>query len=197
MLDGETQDNFDRMVNASERMQAMITDLLELSMVNTQGRPFVQVDLSQVAAEVVSDLEPRLTRTGGQVVVEALPSIEADPIQIYQVLQNLIGNALKFHKPDIPPIIKVSGSVTRSQSGKGESVSIQVQDNGIGFDEQQFETILQPFRRLHGRSKYEGNGIGLAIVKKIIERHHGEISAHSAPGEGSTFIITLPVKVKV
>jgi PAS domain S-box-containing protein len=193
-LEKETQDNFQRMMNASERMQVMIKDLLDLSRVNRQGQPFVPVDLSAVAAEVVSDLEPRILRTSGQVVVEALPTIEADPIQIEQVLQNLIGNGLKFHKPGTQPLVKVSSSILRSPNHPGEMVSIQVEDNGIGFDEQQFETILQPFQRLHGRSEFEGTGIGLAIVKKIIDRHHGEISAHSTPGVGSTFIVTLPMK---
>jgi PAS domain S-box-containing protein len=193
-LDEHTQDSFRRMLNASERMQAMIDDLLELSRVNTQGRPFVPVDLAKVAADVVSDLEPRILHTGGQVLVEALPCVEADPIQIHQVLQNLIANGLKFHKPGTSPLVKLSGTVAGSQNGKGELVSIRIEDNGIGFDEGQFEKILQPFRRLHTRSEYEGNGIGLAIVKKIIDRHHGEISAHSTPGEGSTFIITLPLE---
>jgi PAS domain S-box-containing protein len=193
-LDENTRDGLQRMLSASERMQAMIDDLLQLSRVNTQGRPFVPVDLAKVAAEVVSDLEPRILRTGGQVVVEALPCVEADPIQIHQVLQNLIGNGLKFHKPGTPPIVKVSGTVTQSRTGRGELVSIQVADNGIGFEEARFEKILQPFQRLHVRSEYEGTGIGLAIVKKIVERHHGEISAHSTPGEGSTFLITLPVR---
>jgi PAS domain S-box-containing protein len=194
-LDDESQDSFQRMLSATERMQLMIDNLLELARVNTKGRPFVPVDLSKVAAEVISDLEQRILQTGGQVEVEALPCVEADPIQIHQVLQNLIGNGLKFHNADTPPIVKVSGTITKSRIGKGEVVSIQVEDNGIGFEEQQFEKILQPFQRLHSRNKYEGTGMGLAIVKKIVERHHGEISAHSTPGKGSTFIITLPVKV--
>lgn len=193
-LDEEAQDSFRRMINAAERMQVMIDDLLQLSRVNEQRRPFVRVDLSRVAAEVVSDLEPRIQQTGGQVVVEGLPWVEADPIQIHQVLQNLIGNGLKFHKPGTPPIVKVSGAVVKARTGKGEVVRIEVADNGIGFDEGQFERILQPFQRLHSRSEYEGTGIGLAIVKKILERHHGEIAARSRPGEGSTFIITLPGK---
>ncbi|RPI84114.1 MAG: PAS domain S-box protein [Chloroflexi bacterium] len=194
-LDEESQDSFQRMLSATGRMQLMIDNLLELARVNTKGRPFVPVDLSNVAAEVVCDLEQRILHTGGQVVVEALPWVEADPIQIHQVLQNLIGNGLKFHKADTPPIVNVSSTIAKSRIGKGEVVSIQVKDNGIGFEEQQFEKILQPFQRLHGRSNYEGIGMGLAIVKKIVERHHGEISAHSTPGEGSTFFITLPAKV--
>ncbi len=191
-LDEETQDSFERMINASERMHAMIEDLLELSRVNTQGSSFVPVDLSEMAADVVSDLEARIQQTGGQVLIEALPRIEADPVQIHLVFQNLIGNGLKFHKPDSPPLVKVTGSTIQSKEGR--KVVIRVEDNGIGFDEQEFEKILLPFHRLHGRNEYEGTGIGLAIVKKIIERHHGEIAAHSIPGEGTTFLITLPIK---
>ena len=130
-------------------------------------------------------------------MVGELPSIEADPIQIQQVLQNLIGNGLKFHQPNQPPLVKVSSTVVPSSNGKGPIVTIQVEDNGIGFDEQEFANILLPFKRLHGRSEFEGTGIGLAIVKKIIDRHYGEISAHSTPGVGSTFIVTLPVKQTV
>lgn len=193
-LDQDTQDNFQRMINASERMQAMIDDLLNISRISTRGRPFMSVDLSQIMAEVSSDLEPRILSTGGQVLYEQLPTIEADPIQMRQVFQNLIGNALKFHKPGVPPRVNVSSQTLQSPANQHRTVSILVEDNGIGFDEQQFETILQPFRRLHGRSQYEGTGIGLAIVKKIIERHHGEMVARSTPGVGSTFIITLPVK---
>jgi signal transduction histidine kinase len=193
-LDEETQDSLQRMISATERMQAMIDDLLKLARVNTQGEPFVPVDLSKVAAEVVLDLELHLLRTGGQVVVDQLPWIEADPLQMHQMLQNLLGNGLKFHKPGTPPVVKVSGTATQSASGKGEVVSIRVEDNGIGFDEQQFERILQPFQRVHSRREYAGTGIGLAIVKKIIDRHHGGISVQSTPGTGSTFIVTLPVK---
>jgi PAS domain S-box-containing protein len=193
-LDGETQDIFQRMLNANERMQAMIDDLLELSRISTKGRSFMIVDLDTVAEEVVSDLEPRILRAGGQVILEKLPSIEADPLQIHQVLQNLISNAIKFNQPGVPPRVKVSGQVIKAPTGKGQLAIIQVQDNGIGFNEEQFEKIMQPFQRLHGRGEYEGTGMGLAIVKKIVERHHGEISAHSAPGKGATFTITLPVK---
>jgi PAS domain S-box-containing protein len=194
VLDEGTQDSFQRMLSATGRMQVMIDDLLQLSRLNTEGMPFAPVDLSVVAAEVLSDLEPRIRRMSAQVIVEALPCVEADPIQIHQVLQNLIVNGLKFHKPGTPPIVKVSSTITSSPARKGELVSIRVEDNGIGFEEGQFEKILQPFQRLHSRSEYEGTGIGLAIVKKIIDRHQGEISARSTPGEGSTFIITLPVK---
>jgi PAS domain S-box-containing protein len=193
-LDDETQDSLQRMIGASERMQAMIQDLLELSRISTQGRPFTRVNLSQVAADVVSDLEARIHRTGGQVIIEPLPVIEADPMQIHQVMQNIIANALKFHRPGTPPVVKIYSQGDQEKNSPRQRVCIYIQDNGIGFDETFFEQMLQPFKRLHGRSKYEGNGMGLAIVKKIIDRHQGKITARSRPNEGATFIITLPVK---
>ncbi len=193
-LDAGTQDSFQRMVSASERMQAMIQDLLELSRVSTRGRPFTQVDLSRVAADVVSDLEARIHRTGGQVIIGSLPSIEADSMQIHQALQNIIANALKFHKPGTPPVVRVTSQIIQGNSPNQPLVCISIEDNGIGFDETHFDQMLQPFKRLQGRSQYEGNGMGLAIVKKIIDRHQGEIIARSRPGQGATFILTLPVK---
>lgn len=193
-LDEDTQDSFERMLLAVDRMQKMIQDLLELSRVNTQTNPLVDVDLSRVTAEVVSDLDALIHRTKGQVIIDPLPVIQADPIQMHRVLQNIIGNALKFHKPDTPPVVKVSSEMLNEGNTAGQKVLIRVEDNGIGFEEAQFAQILQPFRRLHGHSEYEGTGFGLTIVKKIIERHQGDITAKSHPGQGSTFIITLPIK---
>lgn len=193
-LDEETADAFQRMIGASDRMQAMIQDLLSLSRVSTQGRPFTEVDLSVVAADVVSDLEARIHRTSGQVIVEPLPVIEADPMQMHQALQNIVANALKFHRPGIPPVVRISAQVYQDKITARENARISIQDNGIGFDPEQFDQMLQPFKRLQGRGQYEGNGMGLAIVKKIIDRHQGEITATSQPGEGATFILTLPVR---
>lgn len=188
-LDAEQRDYLERMQQASRRMSRMVEDLLALSRVCTRGKPFLPVRLSDIAADLISDLEMQLDRTGGKVEVGALPVIEADPSQMRQLLQNLVSNALKYHKPGVPPLVRIS-----SKKYSIDRVQILVEDNGIGFDEKNLDYILQPFHRLVGRSEYEGTGMGLAISKKIVERHAGEISARSKPGEGSTFILTLPVK---
>lgn len=193
-LEEKPKDYLERMTSAADRMQEMIDDLLELSRVNSQGGDFIKVDLAEVAAEIVSNLETRIQAAQGQVALDPLPAIEADPIQMRQLLQNLIGNAIKYHKPGVPPRVRVSAQANPPKNGNGATVTIQVEDNGIGFDEAQAERIFQPFQRLHGRGEYEGTGIGLSICRKIVERHKGRITAHSRPGEGSTFIITLPFK---
>jgi light-regulated signal transduction histidine kinase (bacteriophytochrome) len=188
-LDDETHDYLERMLSAASRMRAMINDLLALSRVTTQGRPFEQVDLNEVAREVLSDLETRIERTGGKVEVGDLPTLEADPLQMHQLLQNLIGNGLKFHKPDEPPVVRLFGQCLEAS----QEALIFIEDNGIGFEEQYVERIFQPFQRLHGMNQYEGSGMGLAICRKIVERHSGSIIARSAPGEGASFTIQLPV----
>jgi PAS domain S-box-containing protein len=180
----------ERMQGAAGRMQILIEDLLAFSRVTTRARAFVLVDLSQIVQEVVSDLEAHVEQTGGCVEVGELPAIEADLTQMRQLLQNLIGNALKFHGEGEAPVIKV-------QSRESEDVrhcQITIEDNGIGFDDKYLDRIFTVFRRLHGRGEYEGTGIGLAICRKIAERHSGSITATSTPGRGSTFIITLPFK---
>ena len=190
----EEQDYLNRMVGATQRMQRMIEDLLTFSRVTTKGKPFQQVDLNQVAEEVLSDLEVRVERTGGMVNVGRLPALVADPIQMHQLLQNLIGNALKYHRADVAPQVDVDAEVIKQNSNRnGDFVRLKVTDNGIGFDEDLAERIFQPFERLHGRSEYEGTGMGLAICRKIVERHQGTITARSKTGEGSTFIIELPM----
>ena len=198
----DEQDYLNRMVSASERMQKMIHDLLTFSRVTTKGQPFVEVDLNTVVGEVLEDLEVRIERSGAAVQVEGLPVLEADAMQMQQLLQNLIGNALKYQQPGTRPEVRVIGQVLpvepggRDGSAKGqrEWVSIQVIDNGIGFDEQYTDRIFQPFERLHGRSEFEGTGMGLAICRKIVERHHGTLTARSQPGSGSMFVVTLPRK---
>jgi PAS domain S-box-containing protein len=189
-LDNDARDYLERMLNAASRMRAMINDLLALSRVTTQGRPFEQVNLNDVAHEVLSDLETRIERTGGKVEVGDLPTLEADPLQMHQLLQNLIGNALKFHKPDQQPQLRLYAECVKD----GRQVIMYIEDQGIGFEEQYLERIFQPFQRLHGMSQYEGSGMGLAICRKIVERHSGTITAHSTPGAGATFVITMPIR---
>ena len=179
----------ERMQNAAGRMQTLINDLLTFSRVTTKAQPFVKVDLNRIAREVVSDLETRVQQTGGRVEISSLPSIEADALQMRQLLQNLIGNALKFHRSGVPPIVKVE-----SAGSSNGHCQINVEDNGIGFDEKYLDRIFTPFQRLHARGEYEGTGIGLAVCRKIIERHGGNITAKSTPGSGTTFIINLPVR---
>ncbi|MBI5484014.1 MAG: hypothetical protein HY888_06085, partial [Deltaproteobacteria bacterium] len=121
-----------------------------------------------------------------------LPSVMADKMQMAQLFQNLIGNALKFRKEEVPPLIRVSGRTLEDGSAE-----ITIEDNGIGFDEKYLDRIYTLFQRLHGRDEYEGTGIGLALCSKIIERHKGTIAARSIPGQGATFIVTLPANNSV
>jgi PAS domain S-box-containing protein len=176
-----------RMESAAARMQTLIEGLLSVSRVTTKAEPFDAVDLGEIAREVVSDLETQLEDTGGRVVVRELPIVEADRLQMRQLLQNLIGNALKFHKPDEPPMVTVYEQ--RSENG---SASIAVSDNGVGFEGRYAERIFIAFERLHGRAEYDGTGIGLALCRKIVQRHGGTMEARSVPGVGSTFAFTLP-----
>ena len=199
-LPAEATDYLLRMQNAAARMQTLINDLLSFSRVTTQAQPFVRVDLAMIARDVVSDLEGRLEETHGRVEIAALPTIEADPTQMRQLLQNLLSNALKFHRPDVAPSVRVSGRLLNGSSRSPAQPAtegvceISVADNGIGFDEKYLDRIFTIFQRLHGRNQYEGTGLGLAICRKIVQRHRGQITAHSTPGQGATFVVTLPVR---
>jgi light-regulated signal transduction histidine kinase (bacteriophytochrome) len=186
------RDYLERMQNAAQRMQSLIEDLLTLSRVTTRAQPFVSVDLAQVAQEVLSDLEVAIQQSDAHVEVGELATITADPLQMRQLLQNLIGNALKFHRQQEPPFVKIYTEATRALNGS-EFCQIIVEDRGIGFDEKYLGRIFNVFQRLHGRSEYEGTGIGLAICRKIAERHNGSITATSILGHGAKFIVTLPM----
>lgn len=196
---GEGRMYIERMRNAAARMRVLIDDLLTFSRVTTKAQPFVPVDLNEVARQVADDLSPRLESTHGTIELGDLPTLTADAQQMYQMMQNLLGNAVKFHKPDLPPLVKVSSEVlpasTESDAEGLESEArylIRIEDNGIGFDEKYTDRIFTVFQRLHGKDKYEGTGIGLAVVRKIVERHGGMIVASSSPGKGATFLVTLP-----
>lgn len=187
-LDTQGRDYIERMQSAARRMQVLINDLLSFSRVTTKAQPFIPVDLNEIAREVVHDLEIRMHDAAGAMSVGELPVIDADPLQMRQLLQNLASNGLKFHRPGVPPHVEIRGA---TNDGLAE---ITVSDNGIGFDQKYADRIFTMFERLHGKGKYEGTGIGLAICRKIAERHGGEIRAQSTPGEGSTFTVSLPVR---
>jgi PAS domain S-box-containing protein len=200
------RDYLDRMQNAAARMQTLIYDLLTFSRVISRNEPFVPVDLKRVTQEVISDLEVRIEKSGAKIELGDLPTIEADAPQMRQLLLNLIGNALKFHAPGKSPVVQVSARMISAAAGaKGSAggevtghaagttcCELTVKDNGIGFDEKYLDRIFAVFQRLHGRQEYEGTGIGLAVCRRIVDRHGGRITAHSKPGEGATFIVTLP-----
>jgi PAS domain S-box-containing protein len=186
-LDEQGKDYILRMQNSAKRMAELIRDLLKYSRVATRTDPLDTVDLREAVMEVVSDLEPRIHRLGANVEVFELPAITAEKSQMRQLFQNIISNALKFHGEE-QARIKIHSQCT------DYDCRIFVEDNGIGFDETFLDRIFVPFQRLHGRSAYEGTGMGLAICRKIVERYGGSIIAKSKPGKGSTFIISLPVK---
>ena len=188
-LEQTGNDYLNRMLDAAQRMQSLLKGLLEYSKVTTKADPFVEVELAEIVGEVLCDLEIKIKRTGAEVRVLELPVVKADPTQMRQLFQNLIANALKFHKEDDKPAIEVSSAVAEGK------LRIMVKDNGIGFEEKHLERIFAPFERLHGRSsQYEGTGMGLAICRRIVQRHGGSITAKSTLGQETTFIITLPSK---
>lgn len=189
LLDDQAKDYMDRMQNATVRMEELIDSLLMLSRVSTKARPFAPVDLNKIVAGVLNDLEILLKNSGGSVEVQPLPTLDADAFQMRQLFQNLITNALKFRKDGETPVVTLTSRMTDDHFWE-----IRVEDNGIGFDPQFAERIFKPFERLHGRSKFEGSGVGLAICQKIALRHNGTITAHSVTGKGSIFIIVLPAK---
>ena len=193
-LDDEGQQYIDFMTDAAARMQTLVSDLLALSRVTTAAHPFEDLSLAEVFDTVLSDLSVRLEEAGGQVEVSATPTIEADRTQMEQLFRNLIGNALKFCRPGVPPhvTVEVAAQAQPIDTVPGPAHDIVVTDNGIGFELSQGSKLFQPFKRLHARHQYEGAGIGLAICEKIVLRHHGRITASGTPGAGATFTVTLP-----
>ena len=189
----EVQDYLERMQSAAARMRTLINDLLAFSRVIRSSEPFVAVDLGVITKEVLGDLEVRIEKSGAKIELQQLPTIEADPMQLRQLMLNLLSNALKFQAPGATPEIKISARTFEPLSREPQC-ELQVQDNGIGFDEKYMDKIFAVFQRLHGRTEYEGTGVGLAVCRRIVDRHHGTITAKSQPGKGATFIVTLPVK---
>jgi PAS domain S-box-containing protein len=198
-LEAETLDYLQRMQKAASRMQNLINDLLTFSRVTTKAQPFKQVNLARLAEEVAEDLEGRIEITKGRVELGNLPVIDAEPLQMRQLIQNLIGNALKFRRPDAPPVVKIDAKIYSGVLPEAPAniaaqslCELTVSDNGIGFDEKYLDRIFNVFQRLHTRNEYEGTGMGLAIARKIVIYHGGHITAKSAPDKGATFIVNLP-----
>ncbi|MEC4982823.1 MAG: PAS domain S-box protein [Oscillatoria sp. PMC 1068.18] len=189
-LNPQAEDYLKRMVNAGQRMQVLIEDLLTFSRLTTRIRPFEPIELNSIITEVLSDLEATIEQTKSKVEVGNLPTIEADSLQMRQLFQNLIANALKFQEPNTLPLVKIYSVSPPNE----ETLKFVVEDNGIGFEEKYLERIFSPFQRLHSRSEYPGTGMGLAICRKIVELHQGKITAQSSLGEGSKFIVTLPLQ---
>lgn len=177
------------------RMQRLIQDLLAYSQLTTRARPFSEVDLDEVLRDVLIDLEAQVYQSEARIERGPLPVIEAEPSQMHRLLLNLLNNALKFRRPEVRPHIKVYAEPLNGPSSPGENqvVKICIEDNGIGFEEKYLDRIFQPFESLHKRDEYPGTGMGLAICRKIVERHGGQITAHSKPDHGSMFVVTFPV----
>ncbi|MEP7204780.1 MAG: ATP-binding protein [Candidatus Saccharibacteria bacterium] len=179
-----------RMRTAASRMSTLINDLLVFSRVSTKSDPPTVVSLDKIVREVVGDLETRIKETGGKVEIGYLPEVWAEPTHMRQLLQNLVGNALKFHRKDVAPVVKLFADPI---DPKNKYYTIYIIDNGIGFEEKYLDRIFSVFQRLHSKDVYEGTGIGLAICRKIAEQYGGTITATSQKGIGSTFIFKIPI----
>jgi signal transduction histidine kinase len=187
----QRQDYLRRMLSAAMRMDTMVDNLLLYSRIDRQENTQTQVNLNVVLQNVVSDLDLLMLDTQGEVQIDPLPTIRADEIQMHQLFQNIITNALKFHRENVPPIVKVT------TQEDGDSIRICIEDNGVGIAEDDVDRIFTIFERLHGRAEGGGSGIGLAICRKIMQRHGGRIAVESTVGKGTTFILHFPLAAKV
>jgi light-regulated signal transduction histidine kinase (bacteriophytochrome) len=185
-LDLEGQKYVSYTIDGAARMQQLITDMLSYSRAVSRELEYYETDMMEILSDVCADLQADLAASGGEIFVNMLPTLAVDPSQIRQVFYNLVCNALKFRKKDVTPVVNISA---KRVSGKWV---FAVADNGIGFDPALTSHLFQPFRRLVSKEKYPGTGIGLAITRKIIERHGGQIWAEAVPGEGATFLFSLP-----
>jgi signal transduction histidine kinase len=188
-----------KIIYSTSRMRNLINDLLNYSKLSANSQ-FDVTDLNAILKDTMVDLELAFEETGAKIIIEELPSIEAIAGQMRQAFQNIISNSLKFSKNEESPVVKIWGERTDEKelsertSPLGEYLRIYIQDNGIGFNERHLDKIFSIFQRLHTRQEYEGTGIGLAIVKKIVEKHNGFLTAKSQVGIGTTFIMVLPIR---
>jgi light-regulated signal transduction histidine kinase (bacteriophytochrome) len=199
-LNDEAKLCINRIQSSAERMQALIKDIFTFSKVSTEKKVFVLTDMNMLMQEVVAQLEGTVKEKNASIIIENLHSLYVNPVLIQPLFYNLISNAIKYSKPGVAPVVKIYSEDNQPQVSTilGETADaycrIFIQDNGIGFEQKYSEQIFNMFTRLHHSSEYEGTGIGLALCKKIVEEHNGFISAISKVDEGSTFIVSLPMK---
>ena len=191
-LDARADQFIEHAVDGAQRMQNLINDLLAYSRVGTHGKVFAEVSMERVADRALLNLSERVKETGVQITRDALPQVWGDAGQLELVLQNLVSNALKF-RGEVEPQVHLGYALKSLQAGQTPQHIFSIRDNGLGIEAQYFERIFVMFQRLHTRTEFPGTGIGLAICKKIVERHDGEIGVQSVPGEGATFWFSLPV----
>jgi PAS domain S-box-containing protein len=190
----------EKIISSTERMKSLIIDILNYSRLSAVDGEFLPTDLNFVLKELLEDFELMIADKKGKIVYKDLPVLEVNRGQIRQVFQNLISNSLKFSKDDVAPVIKIKAklltekSFSSKENDKGDYCLLTIEDNGIGFDEKYATTVFSLFQRLHPKDSFEGTGIGLAITKKIVEKHHGLIQVKSSPGAGTKFMIILPIK---
>lgn len=200
LIDEDGKTNIQRIHKAAERMQNLITDILTFSKISVDAPSFIDCDMNALVSEVIIELDEEVKEKKGKITMEKLPSLTVNPSLMKPLFHNLIGNALKYSKKGSQPLIHISSETSAQINGKtiqgitAKYCRIYVQDNGIGFDQKYAEEIFGMFKRLHHNSAFEGTGIGLALCKKIVEQHKGYISARSKIDEGSTFIVSLPLR---
>jgi signal transduction histidine kinase len=202
-LDDDGKTNIHRIQKAAERMQNLITDILTFSKISVDKPLFVETDLNALITEILSEMDEDLREKKAKVMVDKLPNLYVNPSLMKPLFHNLIGNAVKYRRKDIEPLIKITSDITAPTNGKATKDAnnkycrIFIEDNGIGFDQKYAEEIFGMFKRLHHNTEFEGTGIGLALCKKIVEQHKGYISARSKINEGSTFIVSIPMQLPV
>jgi signal transduction histidine kinase len=198
-IDEEGNKYVTRIQNAAEHMQMLIKDILMFSKATGDENSFASCNLNTVVSDIWKQMEETVAQKKAKIILEKLPIISANPVLIYPLFNNLISNALKYSKKDVEPVVRIYSNSNESQVGVNGGNNgnyhchIFVEDNGIGFDQQYAEQIFGMFKRLHHQNEYEGTGVGLALCKKIVEQHHGFISARSRLNEGSTFIVSFPL----
>ena len=193
-LDSRGLNYLQRVRDSAGRMQLLLSELLTFSRSINRAYQFEKVNLEQVVRQVLIDLDWQVEEKQAVMEVSELPVIEADEVQITQLFQNLISNALKFHSPGKPPEINIYSPYPKNKTDKEGMVEIRIQDNGIGFNEKYLDRIFQPFQRLNTNGEFPGIGMGLTICRKIVDNHGGTITAHSSPGKGTTIVVRLPKK---